>query len=63
MSQSEPKQQYVPPNYAAQHPESWVWSDEHVAWIAPVPAPNDGYPYIWDEAIVQWVPFPGYPRP
>ena len=49
-------------SYNAQHPKSWVWSNEETTWVAPVPAPTDGFPYIWDEEVVNWVPYPDYPR-
>lgn len=32
------------------------WSlDENHDWQAPVPYPNDGEPYVWDEDIEDWV--------
>ena len=49
-------------SYLAQHPASWVWNNELTSWVAPVAAPTDGFPYIWDEAVVNWVPYPDYPR-
>jgi hypothetical protein len=33
---------------------SWVL-DENALWQAPVPYPNDGNLYIWDEATQSWV--------
>lgn len=48
--------------YNAQHYASWVWSEEAVSWVAPVNAPTDGLPYLWDENTTSWVPFPDYPR-
>jgi hypothetical protein len=47
---------------AAQHPDSWVWDEDAVCWVAPVAAPADGFPYLWDEAAKSWTPFPNYPR-
>ena len=46
----------------ATHPASWVWNDEAASYVAPVAAPTDGYPYLWDEATSNWKPFPDYPR-
>lgn len=48
--------------FNAQHPASWTWNEELVSWVAPVAVPNDGYPYLWDENTLSWVPFPDYPR-
>ncbi len=48
--------------YNAEHPATWIWNEEAISWVAPVDPPNDGFPYIWDEATTGWIPFPGYPR-
>ena len=32
---------------------SWVWDDG--AWTAPVPHPDDGNDYVWDEDAGVWV--------
>lgn len=32
---------------------SWSW--DGAAWIAPVPMPDDGLEYVWDEAAGEWV--------
>jgi len=32
---------------------SWVL-DEHNSWQAPVPRPQEGGPFVWDESIVDW---------
>jgi hypothetical protein len=35
------------------------WSlDENYDWEAPVPYPDDGKCYVWDEAIINWVEMP-----
>jgi hypothetical protein len=34
---------------------SWVFDDETLDWKAPVPMPNDGQVYIWDEETKNWV--------
>lgn len=46
----------------AARPASWVWDEEAVSYVAPIPIPTDGYPYLWNEAKSTWTPFPGYPR-
>lgn len=33
----------------------WVWVDDVKRWQAPVAAPNDGKPYIWDGSSTSWV--------
>lgn len=37
---------------------SWVWQDEPWAWVAPIPYPEGGNGYTWDEESVSWVPIP-----
>ena len=34
---------------------SWVLNETSLLWNAPVPMPNDGKVYEWDEATVNWV--------
>jgi hypothetical protein len=36
-------------------PASWVLSTTTWLWEAPVPYPNDGKLYNWDEDVVNWV--------
>ena len=33
---------------------SWVLNKEAGAWIPPLPRPEDGKTYIWDEDILNW---------
>jgi len=33
---------------------SWVFDDEELDWKAPVPYPQDGQEYRWDEANLEW---------
>jgi hypothetical protein len=35
--------------------DSWVLVEETCQWTAPVPNPNDGQRYFWDEDILNWV--------
>jgi hypothetical protein len=37
---------------------SWVLNTTTCDWQAPVPYPNDGKDYYWDEATQSWVPVP-----
>ena len=46
----------------AGHPGSWVWNEEKLSYVAPIDPPSDGYPYLWDEDTLSWLPFPDYPR-
>jgi hypothetical protein len=39
---------------------SWVL-DSNYDWVAPVPYPNDGKCYNWDESIINWVEVPCLP--
>lgn len=32
---------------------SWTWDGN--AWVAPVPMPDEGGPWVWDEATKSWV--------
>jgi len=43
------------------HPKpypSWVLNLNTAQWEAPVPYPNDGGTYVWDEATLSWVVYP-----
>jgi hypothetical protein len=35
--------------------DSWILNEETCCWEAPVPKPNDGPYYLWDEDTVSWV--------
>ncbi len=37
---------------------SWVLDEESCLWVAPVPMPQDGKAYGWDEATLSWVEAP-----
>jgi hypothetical protein len=41
---------FVPPRPWA----SWILNQDTAQWQAPVPMPNDGQNYQWDEATVSW---------
>lgn len=34
--------------------ESWVLNEESFRWDAPIPYPNDGKMYVWDELTKNW---------
>lgn len=34
---------------------SWVLDEQELVWIAPVPKPDDGKRYKWDEETLTWV--------
>jgi hypothetical protein len=37
---------------------SWLLNTETCNWEAPVPYPNDGKSYVWDESTLSWVEVP-----
>ena len=37
---------------------SWTFNETTLDWQPPVPYPNDGKVYRWDEANLQWVEVP-----
>lgn len=42
---------FVPPQPFA----SWLYNSDKCQWYAPVPYPNDGKRYRWDESTQSWV--------
>ena len=42
---------FIPPKPFA----SWVLNEDTCHWDAPVPRPNDGGQYTWDETTISWV--------
>lgn len=34
---------------------SWVLNEDTCLWDAPIPKPQDGKEYIWDEPLLSWV--------
>ena len=38
--------------------ESWVLDEDTCLWVAPVPYPEDGESYTWDEDAGDWVAVP-----
>jgi hypothetical protein len=41
--------------YARQPFASWVFDEANLLWNPPVPMPQDGNEYRWDEATTAWV--------
>lgn len=41
---------------------SWLWDAESWSWIAPVPYPDGGNGYTWDEDAQAWIEMPA-PEP
>lgn len=37
--------------------ESWVFDEDTCSWVAPVPKPDDGLTYFWDEINQRWFQF------
>lgn len=48
----EARDAFIPPQPYA----SWLLNDDSCLWKAPVPYPDDGERYQWDEELGQWTP-------
>ena len=35
--------------------ESWLLDEESCVWYPPIPMPQDGKLYLWDEPTLQWI--------
>jgi hypothetical protein len=44
------KDAFIPP----QPFPSWILNDQTCTWMAPVPRPEDGRVYVWDEDTLNW---------
>jgi hypothetical protein len=49
------KQNTVKAQWAEVGFASWVFDEATCAFKAPVPMPQDGKPYYWDEATTSWI--------
>lgn len=49
------KQDAVKKQWAKNGYESWVFNSDTCSFDAPVPYPNDGQIYRWDEATTSWI--------
>jgi len=47
----EARDAFIPPKPCA----SWLLDEDTCLWSAPVPYPDDGEPYQWDEVAGEWV--------
>lgn len=45
------RDEFIPPRPY----NSWLLNDETCLWVAPIPMPDDGKIYIWDEETISWV--------
>lgn len=34
---------------------SWSLDDQTCLWVAPIPKPNDGNFYVWNEELLNWI--------
>ena len=41
--------------YARKPYPSWVWNAETLTWSSPVPYPDNGKSYYWDEPTTSWI--------
>lgn len=46
---------FIPPKPFA----SWTLNETTCQWVSPIPYPNDGKYYSWDEAITNWIEIQG----
>ena len=46
---------FIPP--AFENWPSWTLDEETCLWNAPIPYPDDGKDYAWDEEKIQWVEY------
>ena len=51
MTYDEERDAFIPPKPF----DSWVLDEATCLWVAPVPMPDDGQDYIWDESAGEWV--------
>ena len=45
---------FIPPKPFA----SWLLNESTCLWECPIPSPNDGKMYFWDEPTISWVETP-----
>jgi len=45
---------FIPPKQF----ESWILNDETCLWDSPIPYPEDGKIYKWDETTINWIEIP-----
>lgn len=37
--------------------DNWVLDEEACIWVQPIPKPQDGKNYVWDQANTQWIEY------
>lgn len=42
---------FIPPKRFS----SWILDEDTCCWISPIPYPDDGLTYKWDESVQNWV--------
>ena len=52
-SYDENRDAFIPPKPF----DSWILDEFSCLWVAPIPCPNDGKAYIWDEETLSWEEF------
>jgi len=50
----ETRDAFIPPKPLA----SWVLDEGTCLWVAPIPMPEDGAAYMWDEEAGDWIAIP-----
>lgn len=45
---------FIPPKVY----NSWLLNEDSCLWEAPIPKPQDGKEYLWDEPLLSWVEIP-----
>lgn len=52
----EDRDAFIPPK--PEGLDSWILNENSCVWEAPIPYPDDGKDYLWDEAQQQWIQIP-----
>lgn len=55
ISESVYKEAYRRSRYNVPHREGWVFDENNMVWVPPVPYPEDGLTYEWNEENLTWV--------
>ena len=41
--------------YARTHNNGWIFNESNLQWEPPIPYPNDGFQYMWDNQSINWI--------
>ena len=52
----EERDAFIPPK--PEGLDSWILNENSCIWEAPIPYPDDGKDYLWDESQQQWIQIP-----